>query len=385
MSKILRAPLKRWLDQPLPERDVQRIWRSLHESRRVGATISARLRWIGLGAVGAFALSASLWFIFAARGPVAGVLLVTSDQRALSPGQALGDESQPVQIALSDGSKLDLQPRAALAVLGNSRTHFKTRLQHGRVLFDVKPGGPRRWEIDCGLVRVEVLGTRFTIERDSLGVRVQVDRGVVAVRSAGSDRRLTAGDAIYVASPPLAAAGAEPIAQDAGELKHLQSPDAAQHVAPPPAAGRDRATPASKRSAAAQSLARPLGPTQEAVLVAWLRDADAARRERQTARALALLERVMAAAPASPHAAMAAFTVARSVMADDPNRAVAALHIASNPAAPDWLREDAQARMVEAYARAGQRARAAALARRYTREYPFGRHLAEVERWATAP
>jgi transmembrane sensor len=385
MSKILRAPLKRWLEQPLAEHDVQRIWRTLPESRRVGATAIARqrVRWIGLGAVGAFALSASLWFILSARAPAAtGALLATSSQRALSPGQPLGDESHPVQIALSDGSQVDLQPHAVLEVIRNSPAHFKTRLQRGRVLFDVKPGGPRRWEIDCGPVRVEVLGTRFTIERDPVGVRVQVDRGVVAVHSAGSDRRLTAGHVIYVASPPMAAADVTRIVQDRREQPRQRSDDhRAQGVAPLSAAGSDHLALAPKR-ASIQSMARPVATTQDAVLIALLRDADAARREHQTARALVLLERVIAAAPTSPHGAIAAFTLARSVIANDPNRAVSALQTAANAAAPEWLREDARARMVEAYARAGQRARAAEMARRY---YPSGRHLAEVERWATAP
>jgi len=50
---------------------------------------------------------------------------------------------------------------------------------------------------------------------------------------------------------------------------------------------------------------------------------------------------------------------------------------------PSALAEDAQARLVEAYARAGDVERARDAARVYRQRYPQGRRTRDIERWSS--
>ena len=62
------------------------------------------------------------------------------------------------------------------------------------------PGGPRRWQIECGLATVEVVGTS-SAARGPHGLRVGVERGVVLVRGervVNHVRRLTAGESMEI-------------------------------------------------------------------------------------------------------------------------------------------------------------------------------------------
>lgn len=332
----LRVPLRPMLDQPLAERDVQRIWRNIQDGRPTRTPW--RAAWFALCVAGAVAVSAGWLLIGTRRGLDSNAVLAIRDEQALSSGRVLGDADRATSLTLNDGSHLELQRDTSLAVIENSPKFFRMQLQHGSVEFDVTPGGPRHWQIDCGHAAIEVIGTRFVIERNSTGVRVRVSRGVVDVRSLASPtsvRRLGAGQEVYVAAPPTAAK--------------------------------------------ADSLAEV---TSEHTLAALLQDADAARLAHQNERASALLERVMVLAPDSPHAEMAALTLARIVMSSDPARAVTALRTVRVAQAPEWLREDVLTRLVEAYARAGQHELAAQVAAEYARDFPAGRYRAEVQRWA---
>lgn len=103
---------------------------------------------------------------------------------ALASGTPLPPEwTAPVQlaIALDDGSHLELAPTTHLTTHRGAPERVELALDRGRTTFDVKPGGPRAWIIDAGSVRVEVLGTRFTVSRHGAHVEVSVERGKVKV------------------------------------------------------------------------------------------------------------------------------------------------------------------------------------------------------------
>jgi outer membrane protein assembly factor BamD (BamD/ComL family) len=116
-----------------------------------------------------------------------------------------------------------------------------------------------------------------------------------------------------------------------------------------------------------------------------LRQADDARRAGQRERAAELLERVVRQAPSSPHAALAALTLARLVMTDEPARAARALAAVRDSAASSGVREDLMARLVEARAREGRGDLAREAADQYIRDFPHGTRLDEVRQWASAP
>jgi transmembrane sensor len=317
---------------------------------------------------------------------------------ALGPSRVLDGNVASVW-PLSDGSRIQLAPESRLEVLENSGDAFAMRLESGRGDFEVKPGGPRRWRIECGEMIVEVVGTSFVVDRDARGVSVEVRHGVVRVRSAriaGGMQRLAAGAHLYLPEVGLAVAGRGAASTAGGSSSGLhQAGEVALDTTAEPAVASqpsaavpfepsraERRPSASRQSASVPSPAARRAGEDPAGL---LRSADDARRHGDAVRAESLFERVRAGWPGTPHAALAALTLARMRMQAAPDRAAQDLTAALAADLPEGLREDAMARLVEARARAGQGELAEAAARAYRRAYPNGRRAAEIERWMRQP
>jgi transmembrane sensor len=351
-----RTPLKQWLEEPLPELQLLALWRSVQASAHGTwwATRRAQL----LAAVTGLVLGSAG---FMAWAPDAGAPLALRDASVLAPHSVLGDGSAH-SLELSDGSQIELGASTQIEVRENNANTFALQLSAGHARFDVYSSGARRWSIESDDVSLEAIGTRFAIDRDPKGVRVVVERGMLAVsgpRVPQHAQRLAAGKQLYLANPeaptPLAAtpdAGAAPEASPALD------------AAVTPRRILDRAT--------------------AAELSALLHEADVAR-ESDPARALGLLERVRGSAPGSAHAALASWTLARMRMSYDPSLAAADIAIALQADLPAALREDAHAKLVEAHARAGDREQARDAASAYRRTYPNGGYMSEIERWTRAP
>jgi transmembrane sensor len=401
----LRAPIKDALDAALSEADIQRMWRELQSPPRVPRV---RARFVVLGATCAIALCALVaWWRWPAQAPHAdgplAIVGANATRSGLGPAQAFGGE-RPQRLSLDDGSHVDLSSAARLEVLENSSHAFATQLRTGRCEFEVKPGGPRRWSIACGVLTVEVVGTHFAIDRSERGVRVEVTRGVVLVRGehAGEGaRRLTAGQSLFVPRVPPSGSDSDsesrsdsdsdPDSDSDSESESGSAQPARPVHANAPTAVPAGSTPAAGDSAAGESAgmnsaAGSVRAQADAALSAasaelWLRRADDARRRGQRQRAEQLLEGVVLHAQGSPHAAIAALSLARLLMAQEPARAAAALASVAGTRTPEGLREDILARLVEAYARAGQRDLAREAAARYTRVFPNGGRQGEVRHW----
>ncbi len=117
----------------------------------------------------------------------------------LADGRALRSlESQTGTVELADGSRIRLDPGAGLRGLTAAPGEVQLALDRGRVRFDVRPGGPRRWTIHAGALRVEVLGTAFSVTRDRDRVEVEVHRGLVSVTTTMTTRRLRAGERLAI-------------------------------------------------------------------------------------------------------------------------------------------------------------------------------------------
>ena len=120
-------------------------------------------------------------------------------QLALLSGAApsvLSTDAGPIETRFDDGSQVSLAGLTRLEVLRNDSRSFVTALRRGGATFDVKPGGPRHWIIEAGELSVEVVGTRFRVERQNELTRVSVEHGIVLVRGErvpGGSVRLTAG------------------------------------------------------------------------------------------------------------------------------------------------------------------------------------------------
>jgi DNA-directed RNA polymerase specialized sigma24 family protein len=110
--------------------------------------------------------------------------------------------------------------------------------------------------------------------------------------------------------------------------------------------------------------------------------ADIARLSGHPAEAVIPLERILRDFPGDSQAPLAALALGRLELdtLDRPAKAATALTRALSLGVPRTLRQDVRTRLVEAYARAGNRTAArAAAAAAYLREYPDGRDRSIVE------
>lgn len=380
-----------------PER-VDRVWRDIaaqrdgaHSSRR--AALSVRSPVIALAAaacvmIGGFALIRAL--DDSGEQAAQAAPLTRSDGSSFD---AIMPAVETARVPLSDGSELWVDKGAVLAPLDVSERSVVLHLLRGRARFAVKPGGPRRWVIEAGAASVEVVGTRFTVDRDGSGVRVKVEEGKVLVRGAALPdgvARLGAGEQVRVpAKPQLAAVAAEEIAPEPSAPALPIVLEAAVEPAPLPAeTAKPKLVPAPASvpptpAVAPVQAAAPTMPDADILFAI----ADEARIARDYQRALEALQRVVREYGVDPRAKLAAFTIGRirdeqfhdlAAAADSYEKALA-LGLSGS------LAEDCYARLMrvlEAQARDGRvpRARLVQTAEQYVRRYPKGRYAAEARR-----
>jgi transmembrane sensor len=383
----LRLPLKQGLRETVDEATLSRVWQGI-DAR------FPRPRWrrrIALAAapLALAAVAAAVVFLRHDAGPL-----------RLTSGAAITAIDAPAagaRISLSDGSYIALGGGARLEPLESSGSTFIAIVARGTASFDVRPGGPRRWQIECGLATVEVVGTHFDVERSAGRLRVAVARGQVLVRGERVPdrvRRLAAGEALEIID--ATAAAAEPKAADHAEAGDSEPADATHELdratgggsLAPAGAWRDLARRGQHREAfaalGAQGLrreARRLGVTDLFAL------ADVARLSGHPADAVAPLERIVANFASDAQAPLAAFALGRLELDSlaRPGRAVAALNKALALGAPQSLREDVRARLVEAHVRAGDQAAARSAADAYRREFPDGRYTKTISSLISKP
>lgn len=270
--------------------------------------------------------------------------------------------SGQVLARLSDHSELRSEGPAELRVLENSGSYFELKQLRGRVHYEVTPGGPRRWTIDCALATIEVVGTAFWVEAEARKVRVQVEHGVVLVKGEQVPervQRLVAGDSIEISSEP------PPAASSSASIPPVSPAKNAAPSAPPAALPwRELAQKGSFKEAYEQLGSGGIADASSHASTDELFSlADVARYSGHPRDAVAPLARI--AQRGGPQGALAAFTLGRVRMdqlgetaaaAQDFERAMA-LGLAGG------LREDAAVRRIEALGKSGQRAQAAELAR----------------------
>jgi len=358
-----RFPLRQYLDLEVEEEQVPRMWKRIQNGAR-RPPAAGRIAAVVALAAAVLLLAFGVWSGRASDD--AGALEATSGSLPRQWSVPVGAEQQ---VELVDGSQIKLESDTRLEVLTNTGSAFVTSLKRGRGAFEVEPGGPRQWVVDCGFVTVEVVGTRFVVHRSDDAVQVAVERGKVQLRGEGVDRVLRAGESVTVPAPH--AAEAEP-----------SSP--APEIAASSSEGSDAPTDEPNDGPDAD-LAGAAVPTAPAI-DPWdrlLGQADAARRRGDRAEALTLLQRVARDCPDASRRKLAAFTLARLQLDDDPKRAAETLDGALQEGMTRGLNEEALARLVEAHARAGDHAEARRVAAEYEGRYPRGRYLAEVRHWAS--
>ncbi len=372
---------------PDDEQALARIWSRIDTGERQGALPLAR-RMLRLdrpalaGAVLAVAAAVVVWV---------GISHDDTGPLRLADGQPIAAVQAPASgavVAMSDGSRVTLSGGARFEPLLSTATSFVAMLQTGRADFEVHPGGPRRWQIECGLATVEVVGTGFSCTREPGRLRVAVQHGAVLVRGdqvRDRAQRLTGGQSLEIVDPLLAPPASAPGPAQAPAPAAAPEPDAAPAVLTPPLARvswRELAQSGRQRDAFAALGARGLmRETRQAGVADLLLLADVARLSGHPRDAVAPLQRILDTYPRDAQAPLAAFALGRLDLdaLDAPAQAARALDRALSLGLPQTLREDARARLVEAHARAGNAAAARNAAAAYQREFPDGRYRARIE------
>jgi transmembrane sensor len=297
----------------------------------------------------------------------------------------------PSVLPIGDGIEARFDAGASIAVREKTDTRVVLVMQTGVGRFQVRHDPRRLFRVEAGSVVVEDIGTIFSVDRRESSVFVSVAEGAVAVsfvdaRGASAKRTLGAGEsAEFPAVAPRAALAAAPREEPPAEV----ASSTPEQTAPPsaPAAGWRELQKAGKHRRAYELLApggfRDVRDEPGDLLLA----SDVARLSHHPSEAATMLRRLLAGHSRDPRAPSAAFTLGWVLMNElgRPKEAARAFSQAESLAPRGNLAEDAIARAVEAWLRAGDRSRANAEFERYRSSYPRGRHVATLERHLRAP
>lgn len=304
-----------------------------------------------------------VWPSLAFAGATAGLVLLAWTLRPLPAPRAWQSQDENLEVALADGSRVEVRPRSHLGLVGERPGETRLRLLRGSARFQARHDPARRFSVTAADVEVLVTGTVFSVAlEEGKRARVSVEQGEVEVRPAGQARLLAslrAGESW----PPESFARPEPALSPPGG------------GVPAVAAGEQ---PATRSSATPASLGprRPM-PSDPRVL---LEEANLARRNGDVERAAVLLESLSMRHPRDPRAALATFELGRLRLdaLADPAGAVAALKHSIALAPAGVFREDAEACLATAYARVGDRRRCEQARQTYLGHYPEGVHAAAM-------
>jgi transmembrane sensor len=329
------------------------------DEARVEKTLQLHLRnqrrkvVIRVAAGGALAIAASVIVAFAAWPTHEAAQGIA--KRAVSP------RSQERAIELADGSRFLPIGEAIVRVHEVGDARVRAELVSGAVDVEIVPRDGREVVVAAGRVTVRVLGTVFRVAREGDRTRVAVRRGRVEVRWNEEASVLeSGGEGLYPPEPP-SEAGAE-----------TDPPANETRVVP---RGGWRALAEEGEYERAYDEIGRVGPgavrddVDELLLAA-----DAARLSGHPREALPYLARAERLAGSDSRGASAAFTTGRILARlGRAAEAASAFERVLEGEPSGSLAESAIVRAVEAHESAGNRARAAILARRYVASFPDGR------------
>ncbi|GAC1353322.1 MAG: hypothetical protein NVSMB1_25680 [Polyangiales bacterium] len=299
-----------------------------------------------------------------------------------------------------------MEAEAELRVIDNSGSAVLLEQARGSILYDIHPGGPRRWTIDCGLLRVEVTGTSFWIHRTLEQVTVSVNQGSVRVMSA----LLSRGEAVLTAGMTLQLPPILGVDQSGKSLPSPLSPATSTSSArpasspaftagPPPVLpwATRKETVASAESIGWKVLAKrgdnasayaALGKEgiERTARVASVDDlfalADLARRSGHPVEAVLPLQRLLDEFPSHPQTSVAAFTLGRvQLELGAVANAARSFQRAITLGVPGGLAEDAFRYLVGCRLRSGDRQGAQAAYDEYRARFPNGTQAPEMRAW----
>ncbi|NUP05012.1 MAG: tetratricopeptide repeat protein [Polyangiaceae bacterium] len=333
-----------------------RVQRRVLEELRVGRASKSRSDWRRVGrwfgaAVAVAALVALVVFVRDAF-PTRSTEVATSHE----PRLELADGSVVTLASSADGTST---ARVVVAQVSSERI-VVNHLQ-GTATYDIAKNPNRVFVVNIDDARVEVLGTSFRIEKLDHAVRVAVLEGRVQVTRQERSVVLVGGEDVTFGnvgySPP------------AGATSRPTGPSA------PTATGPAEGQPPSPSASAGPSASAPAAAPTAAQL---FRQADDARGRGDVVEALGLLRKLVSDYPRDPRVGLAMFTIGRLEMQrGNPASAAEAFESCGAAMGGEAIAEAALAR-----SRAGDAAKARALASEYLKRFPEGARAAEMEKLA---
>ena len=293
------------------------------------------------------------WLAAGAALAAAGVLLIVwqstnTSSATRSEISRVVTHSDATSITLQDSS-LRVHPESALVVNQTSAgTHVV--VERGAVTCAVqKRSKSTPFVVSAGDVRVEVVGTKFTVARDGDSAKVSVEHGVVRIRSGAYDSTITAGQSWPVV---VAKSNVTDVTDDAEDESDESVESVEAETSNGPSASDVVDVP--KAAAAAREQTRKS--------VAKTRNRDERELQKQTAPTISPKARYQRAA---------------ALEASDPDGADR-LYAAIEAEGGAWAATALFARGRLAVER-GAADNAAILLRRYTKRYPTGANVADAE------
>jgi transmembrane sensor len=287
-------------------------------------------------------------------------------------------------LQLDDGSVVtSVSPTAKVEPVEVGPSAVSVKLTEGMARFSVTPNARRAFRVMATDVNVTVLGTVFTVALEPAGVRVAVERGSVRVAWPSGQRDLAVGET-FVVDESARRAAPEPTSPtpsaDAAPAVNVPHVNRSGH---PEATSSWRTLAEDGDYAGAGALLAVEGPSAVRdepgdLLLA----ADVARLGGHPEKAVTPLARVVSAHASDSRAPLAAFTLGRTLLDQlgRPREAADAFATARRLDPRGALAQDALAREVESWSRAGDASLSHARAAEYLRAYPKGRRVEQVKR-----
>ncbi len=177
------------LPQPsLESARLERQWSNVRE-RASSRPSAATWRWPVLSFIAVAACALIAW----------RVMPTLDDTTRLAEGSAVETTHTSMRVALEEGTTIDVEPESRVELASATGDDVAVSLDRGRAHFDVARRPSRAFRVQARTTRgedveVRVVGTAFTVAHDDDGsVSVEVERGIVEVRSGDELVRLTAG------------------------------------------------------------------------------------------------------------------------------------------------------------------------------------------------
>lgn len=324
--------------------------------------------------------------VFFARPAIDAQEARTAEQAELAERTGTPEKKEANRVVyFADGSHaVLLEPRTEIRVEASSEDLLELRLAAGVARFEVVPNPKRLFRVLTTDLRIEVLGTAFTVTEHEEDESVTVHHGKVAVFSGKSRHELTS-EMTFTYEGDDSVTVVEESFWDEEPSEKPRVKKRVKRVNKSAALAKKRVwkqlAKDGKMAAAYEAMKADEAPADVRELMLA---ADVARLTGHPKEAVSYLETVISKNAGDPNAVLAAFTLGRIFERElgEPAKCADAFRAARQLGPSGSLAEDALAHEAECRESAGQHEKAKALAKDYVERHPDGRKISRMRRVA---